>query len=212
MIGQSAKDSKTSDEQIKCAQLLLDIVSTIPEGDCPFKNFFKSQLETYGKAASFHIELSALEQSGRDAESRLNAQGCLERLERMIISVRQIKKCSEEVEKFLATELVTQTLGDNRGLNPADYRMDKLYMSILEDEVLQDVVSLQGQQLLEKVKESQEKAADLARGRHTGETSWKYDIADTNPLKEVLRVGEAQLSSVSGEKLVPAIKELEEDW
>lgn len=188
--------------------LLSEIVALIPD-DYPFKKLAKTQLDTYGKAVSLHMEIGALEDSGRDAAERLAAAGIQDRLDRMVISVRQIKKCSDEVEKIFERELATQTLSDATSLNVPDYRMDRLFTSLVETESLVDVISLHGQQLGEAVEDAQKKATDLTKNLHTGETSWKADL-DEASLEKVLSTGEETLSSVNGEELMPLMKRLEE--
>ena len=179
--------------------------------DYPFKNFMKYQIEVYGKAVSFLMEARGLEESARDAESRLKVDGAFDRLERMVISVRQLKKCKVDVEKFLTHEMITQTSGDQFPLNPLDLRMDTIFTDLVEkNDCLQDVVLLHGQQLGEAAEESLLKAVGLSRGMHSGPESWKGSLEDPSEIQDVLDAGQKMLSLVNAEELMPVLKILEE--
>ena len=183
----------------------------IADVDYPFKSFVKCQLDAYGKAVAFFTEMEALEKSGRDAEARLNVKAVSDRLDRMIISVRQIKKCSEEVEKILAQEMLTQVMGEEVALNLLDYRMDRLFVSLTGNECFQDVVSLKAQHLGVEITDALHKAAAATEGLHAGERSWKKDIPDDCSLADIVAKGEKVLSSVNGEGLMAIMKQIEED-
>lgn len=204
------QDGSAQKDAITACNHLLESFPAVPD-QYPFKNFMKYQIEVYGKAVSFLIESRGLEESGRDAESRLKVGGAFDRLDRMVISVRQLKKCKADVEKFLVHEMITQTSGDQFPLNPLDLRMDTIFTDLVDkNECLQDVVLLHGQQLGEAAEESLLKAVGLSKNMHSGTESWKRSLDDSCEIQNILDAGQKMLSLVNAEELMPVLKTLEE--
>lgn len=194
-------------EQIAIGKQLSDIITKIDDS-YDFKKYLKCQLEGYGKCVGLLMEMSGLEDSGRDAEERLQNPDTIDRLDRMITMARQVTTSVKQVSKIIEEELATQRLGDSI-LNPSDFRMDSQFSNACRNDVFVDVIALRASQMGQELLDIKEKVASLTKGLHSGETSWKRGLTDESEAAKVISMGEKLLSGISGALLGASVSEFE---